>query len=136
LGLVGCGGGDDDDATPTTGAGQTPQPTPTADPTKAQEVQGFLWPREDTSSRATKGEIFQAYTTADVTNLDPLASPSFTAKRGRLVGVSAIDDRTSGFRVPANGEVQGYLAQSFEFRSRRGVVFKLHPNAVWQTRRR
>lgn len=132
LGLVGCGGGDDDDATPTSGVGQTPQPTPTADPTKAEQVQSFLWPREDSSSRAVKGEIYQAYTTADVTNLDPLASPSFTAN---VVGSWVYPRLLSykpGYRVPATGEIQGYLAQSFELPEPTRVVFKLHPNAVWQ----
>jgi hypothetical protein len=58
LGLVGCGGGDDDE-TPTSAAGETPRPTPTADPTKAQQVQSFLWPREDTTAKAVKGGIFR-----------------------------------------------------------------------------
>ncbi len=75
LALVGCGGGGDDEE-------EEPldlESVPTADPTKQQQAQSILSPREDTTAKATKGEIYQAYTTADATNLDPLASPSFTA---------------------------------------------------------
>ncbi len=130
LGLVGCGGGADDDETVV--PGETPQPTPTADPTKVQEVQGLLWSREDTSARAVKGGIYQSYTTADVTNLDPLSSPSFTANSLGSWFYPRLLSYKPGYRIPATGEVQGYLAQSFELPEPTRVIFKLRPNAVWQ----
>ena len=73
LALVGCGGGDD-----STGGGNTAIPA-TANPTKQAEVKSNLYQRKDTTAQAVKGGMFQTYTTADVTNLNPLGSPSFTA---------------------------------------------------------
>ncbi|HNM78839.1 MAG TPA: ABC transporter substrate-binding protein [Tepidiformaceae bacterium] len=127
LGLVGCGGGDDADEEPV-----DLESVPTADPTKQQQAQSILWPREDTTAKATKGEIYQAYTTADVTNLDPLASPSFTANSAGSWYYPRLLSYKPGYKVPAKGDVQGYLAESWQQPEPTKVIFKLRPNAVWE----
>jgi ABC-type transport system substrate-binding protein len=129
LALVGCGGGDDEEEEPL-----DLESVPTADPTKQQQAQSILWPREDTTAKATKGEIYQAYTTADATNLDPLASPSFTANAWGSWYYPRLLSYKPGYRVPSTGDVQGYLASSWEQPEPTRVVFKLRPNATWENK--
>ena len=126
--LVGCGGGDDDEEP------LDLESIPTADATKQQEAKSILWPREDTTARAVKGEIYQAYTTADVTNLDPLASPSFTANQAGSWYYPRLLSYKPGYKVPSKGEVQGYLGATWEQPEPTRVVFKLRPNAVWENK--
>ncbi|MBK9544482.1 MAG: hypothetical protein IPO51_01240 [Dehalococcoidia bacterium] len=126
--LVGCGGGDDDEEP------LDLESIPTADATKQQEAKSILWPREDTTAKAVKGEIYQAYTTADVTNLDPLASPSFTANSAGSWYYPRLLSYKPGYKVPSNGEVQGYLGATWEQPEPTRVVFKLRPNAVWENK--
>ena len=130
LALVGCGGGGDDEE-------EEPldlESVPTADPTKQQQAQSILSPREDTTAKATKGEIYQAYTTADATNLDPLASPSFTANAWGSWYYPRLLSYKPGYRVPSTGDVQGYLASSWEQPEPTRVVFKLRSNATWENK--
>lgn len=129
LALVGCGGGDDEEEEPL-----DLESVPTADPTKQQQAQSILWPREDTTAKATKGEIYQAYTTADATNLDPLASPSFTANAWGSWYYPRLLSYKPGYRVPSTGDVQGYLASSWEQAEPTRVIFKLRPNATWENK--
>ena len=129
LALVGCGGGDDEEEEPL-----DLESVPTADPTKQQQAQSILWPREDTTAKATKGEIYQAYTTADATNLDPLASPSFTANAWGSWYYPRLLSYKPGYRVPSTGDVQGYLASSWEQPEPTRVVFKLRSNATWENK--
>ncbi|MBK7328199.1 MAG: ABC transporter substrate-binding protein [Dehalococcoidia bacterium] len=126
--LVGCGGGDDDEEP------LDLESIPTADATKQQEAKSILWPREDTTAKAVKGEIYQAYTTADVTNLDPLASPSFTANSAGSWYYPRLLSYKPGYKVPSKGEVQGYLGATWEQPEPTRVVFKLRPNAVWENK--
>lgn len=126
--LVGCGGGDDDEEP------LDLESIPTADATKQQEAKSILWPREDTTARAVKGEIYQAYTTADATNLDPLASPSFTANAWGSWYYPRLLSYKPGYKVPSKGEVQGYLGATWEQPEPTRVVFKLRPNAVWENK--
>ena len=123
LGLVGCGGSADSNAEPTKPLEE-----------KQAEVKSFLWDRKDTTARAVKGSIYQAYTTADATNLDPLASPSFTANAWGSWYYPRLLTYKPGYRVAANGEYEGYLAQSIEQPDPTTVTFKLRQNAVWDDR--
>lgn len=129
LALAGCG--DDDDEVPV----QTPAPTATVEKEEEEEedeIQGILHKREDTTSVATKGGIYQAYTTADVTNLDPLASPSFTANVAGAWMYPRLISYKPGYKVPARGELQPYLAASWQQPEANRLILKLQPNAVWE----
>ena len=121
LGLVGCGGNDESNAEPTKPLEE-----------KQAEVKSFLWDRKDTTAQAVKGSIFQTYTTADATNLDPLSSPSFTANAWGSWYYPRLLTYKPGYRVAANGEYEGYLAQSIEQPDPTTVTFKLRQNAVWE----
>lgn len=130
LGLAACGGDDDDDDV------AEPTSTPTKEEEekqkeKEEEVKSILWKRTDTTAQATKGGIYQGYTTADVTNLDPLSSPSFTANYAGGWYYPRLLSFKTGHRVPATGEVQGYLGASWEQPDPTTVIFKLQPKAVW-----
>jgi len=99
---------------------------------KQEEVKSILWPREDTSARAVKGGIFQSYIVADATSLDPLSATSTTA-----TGVSAwvyprLLSVKPGFRKPSTGELEGYLAATWEQPDPLTLVMKLRPEAVWE----
>ncbi len=123
MALVGCGGGDDEEAEDT-------RPIEV----KQEEVQSILSKREDTSSKAVKGAIIESYTTAGPTNLDPLSSPSFTAN---VVGnwmYPKLVKYKPGYRVPSVGEIEPYLATSWEQPEPTKITFKLRANAVWDER--
>jgi ABC-type transport system substrate-binding protein len=118
MGLAGCG---DDD----TDSGKSIEE-------KQEEVKSLLSAREDTTAKATKGGIFAAYIAADATNLDPLSSPSFTAN---VVGgwmYPRLVRFKPGYRVPAKGDVESYLAESWEIPEPTRLTMKLRPNAVWE----
>lgn len=121
LGLVGCGDDDDSNAEPTKPIEE-----------KQAEVKSFLWDRKDTTAQAVKGSIYQTYTTADATNLDPLSSPSFTANGWGSWYYPRLMTYKPGYRVAANGEYEGYLAQGVEQPDPTTVTFKLRSNAVWE----
>ncbi|MEW6333184.1 MAG: ABC transporter substrate-binding protein, partial [Thermodesulfobacteriota bacterium] len=104
-------------------------PTPSAE--KEAEVRSIFWPRTDTSAQATKGGIYKGYTLADVTNLDPLSSPSYTAN---VVGswlYPRLMKYRPGYRVPATGEIEGYLASAWEQPEPTRMVLKLRQDAIW-----
>jgi peptide/nickel transport system substrate-binding protein len=123
LALAGCGDDDDDD-------GSITEPTKAIEE-KEEEVQSILHKREDTTAKATKGGIFQGSTTADVTNLDPLSSPSFTANVVGSYIYPRLLSYKPGYKVPARGEVQGYLAATYEQPEPTRLILKLQPAAVW-----
>lgn len=123
LGLVGCGGGDDDDGGDS--GGKTIEQ-------KQEEVKSILWQRTDTTAQAVPGGIYAGYTTADVTNLDPLASPSFTANVVGSYVYPRLTKYKTGLRVPAKGEVEPYLAEKWEQPEPTKLILKLRPNAVWE----
>ena len=121
LAIAGCG--DDGEQKATTPGEQ-----------KQEEIKSILWPRTDTTAQATKGGIFASYTTADVTNLDPLASPSYTAN---VVGAwlyPRLLRYKPGYRVPATGEVEGYFAESWQQPEPTRVILKLRTNGKWDER--
>jgi peptide/nickel transport system substrate-binding protein len=119
LGLVGCG--DDDNGGNTKTIEQ-----------KQEEVKSILWQRTDTTAQAVPGSTYQGYTTADVTNLDPLASPSFTANVVGGYVYPRLLQYKAGYRVPANGEVEASLAEKWEQPEPTKLVLHLRPNAVWE----
>jgi ABC-type transport system substrate-binding protein len=101
---------------------------------KREEVKSILSSREDTTARATRGGIFAAYAVADATNLDPIGSPSFTANNVGAWIYPRLVRYKPGYRVPAKGDVEPYLAASWEFPEPTRVTMKLRPNAVWEDR--
>lgn len=126
LGLAGCG----DDGGPEANGQATPGSTAGAEAT-ATELKSQMWPRTDTTAQATKGGIFQSYHVADATNLDPLSSPSFSAN---VVGgwvYPRLLKYKPGYRVPATGEVEGYLATGWEQPEPTRFILKLRPDAIW-----
>ena len=101
---------------------------------KQEEVKSILWPREDSSARATKGGIFQSYNTTDATNLDPLGATSTTA-----TGVSSwvyprLLSVKPGYRGASKGELEGYLATRWEQPDPLTLVMKLRPDGAWEDR--
>jgi peptide/nickel transport system substrate-binding protein len=116
------GGGGGDDNAGNTGA-------------KQEAAQRSLSDRADTTAQATPGGIFQGYTTADVTNMDPLTSPSFTANALGAWHYSRLLRFKTGFMETApTGEVEGDLAETFEQPDPLRVILRLRPNAVWDER--
>lgn len=108
----------------------------TASAEKQEQVKSFISTRPDTSAQATPGGILQSLTTADVTNLDPLSSPSFTAAASAGAWVySRLFNYKPGFRdKAATGDVQGDLVESFEQPEPTRLVLKLRKDAVWDDR--
>ncbi len=129
LALVGCGGDNGDD-----GGSSIPTVEATINPTKQAEVKGILYQRKDTTAQATKGSMYQAYTTADVTNLDPLGSPSFTANAVGGWVYPRLLSYKPGVGVPSKGEVGPYLAERYEQADPTTLVLHIRPNAVWENK--
>lgn len=103
---------------------------------KQEEVKSFISTRPDTAAQAVPGGIMQGLTTADVTNLDPLSSPSFTAAASAGAWTySRLFNYKPGFRdkVP-QGDVQGDLVERFEQPEPTRLILKLRQNAVWDER--
>ncbi len=121
LALAGCG--DDDDSSDAKPIEQ-----------KQEEVQSILSKRVDTSAQAVKGGILEFATTADVTNLDPLSSTSFTANVAGNWMYPKLTKYKSGYRVPSVGEIEPYLAESWQQPEPTKLIFKLRQNAVWDSR--
>ncbi|MER3421338.1 MAG: hypothetical protein C4290_12820 [Chloroflexota bacterium] len=116
------------------GTGQV-APGQTAAGQQATQAPSILSERDDSTARAVPGGIFQSSTTADVTNLDPLASPSFTAN---VVGGWVYPRLLAfkpGYKVPATGEIElTELAESLEQPEPTRLILKLRRNAVWDER--
>ncbi|MGH2599441.1 MAG: ABC transporter substrate-binding protein, partial [Dehalococcoidia bacterium] len=118
-----CGGGSNDEDSGS-------QASPEQQEAARQTIAG----REDTTAQAVPGGMYQVLTTADATNLDPLASPSFTANAVGAWMYSRLLKYKVGLVDPATGEVEGDLAQSFEQPDPTTVIFKLHQTAVFDQR--
>jgi len=103
---------------------------------KQEEVKSFLSTRPDTAAQATPGGIYQGQTGADVTNLDPLSSPSFTAAASAGAWVySRLFKYKPGYRdQAATGEVIGDLVERFEQPEPTRLIVKLNQAAVWDER--
>jgi peptide/nickel transport system substrate-binding protein len=123
LAIAGCGGSD-----------SSPAEVPTPPAAKQEEIKSMFWPRTDTSARAVKGSTYQGYTLADVTNLDPLSSPSYTANVAGSWTYPRLLKYKPGYRVPATGEIEGYLATGWEQPEPTVMILKLRPDAVWEER--
>lgn len=93
-----------------------------------------LLQRTDTSAKAVPGSIYQSYTTADATNLDPLSSPSFTANVVGAYMYPRLIQFKPGIGVPAIGEVAPGFAESWEQPEPTRLVLHLRKNAVWDKR--
>jgi peptide/nickel transport system substrate-binding protein len=103
---------------------------------KQQEIKSFLSTRPDTTAQAVPGGIYQGLTTADVTNLDPLSSPSFTAAASAGAWVySRLFKYKTGYRDrPATGEAEGDLVEKFEQPDPTRLTLKLRQDAVFDER--
>lgn len=124
LGLVGCGSDNSGDA----------NPEATANPTKQAEAKSMLWNREDTSAKVVKGGMGQIYWTLDFQNLDPLSSPSYTANTAGCWYYPRLLSFKPGHKAAATGEVEGYLANTWEQPDTQTVVMHIRPNALWEPR--
>jgi ABC-type transport system substrate-binding protein len=123
---IACGGdGDNDEARDTRPIEQ-----------KQEEVKSFISTRPDTAGQAVPGGIYQGQTSADVTNLDPLSSPSFTAAASAGAWVySRLFKYKTGYRdKPATGETEGDLVERFEQPEPTRLILKLNQAAVWDER--
>jgi hypothetical protein len=103
---------------------------------RQEEVKSFLSTRPDTAAQAVPGGIYQGQTGADVTNLDPLSSPSFTAaaSAGAWVYSRLLKYKTGYREEPATGEVVGDLVERFEQPEPARLILKLRQDAVWDER--
>jgi peptide/nickel transport system substrate-binding protein len=103
---------------------------------KQEEVKSFLSTRLDTAAQAIAGGIYQGRTSADVTNLDPLSSPSFTAAASAGAwSYSRLFKYKTGYRdQPATGEVVSDLVERFEQPEPVRLILKLRQDAVWDER--
>src|SRR5262249_52300433 len=102
---------------------------------KQEAAQKAVSDRADTTAQAVPGGVFQGYTTADVTNLDPLTSPSFTANAlGAWYYSRLMRFKTGYLDKPATGEVEGDLAETLEQPDPTRVILKLRQNAAWDER--
>jgi len=118
-----CGGGDDS-------GGSNVSDAPTASAAKQEEGKGFLNPRVDTTAKAVKGGIYQTYYVGNVT-LDPLSATSYSSNYQTGYIYPTLLRFKSGYRVPATGELEGNLAQSYEQPDPGTIIFKLQPKARW-----
>jgi peptide/nickel transport system substrate-binding protein len=102
---------------------------------KQEAVKTLISDRPDTSAQAVPGGILQWYTTADVTNLDPLSSPSFTAAAATNYTYNRLFKYKTGYRdKPADGTTEGDLVEKFEQPDPTTLIVKLRQNAVWDAR--
>ncbi|MGI8552184.1 MAG: ABC transporter substrate-binding protein [Dehalococcoidia bacterium] len=115
-------------------------PNSTASPGTAQPSatkaasSGVLAERVDTTSQALPGTVLQSFTTADATNLDPIASPSFTANVVAGWVYPRLFQFKPGYKVIGSGEVQPELAESLEQPDPTTLIIHLKKNAVWDER--
>lgn len=129
LAIVGCGGSGDDDDDDTGSIIDAP----TASATKQAEVQSFLYQREDTSAKATKGGIYTTYYTGDVT-LDPLSATSYSSAYQTAYIYPTLLRFKDGLREASKGGVEANLAASWEQPDTQTITFKLQPKAAWDTK--
>lgn len=127
LGLVGCGGGENDEADGSIAD------APTASASKQAEVQSFLYQREDTSAKATKGGIMTTYYPGDVT-LDPLSATSYSSAYQTAYIYPTLLRFKDGFREASKGGVEANLAASWEQPDSQTITFKLQPKAAWDAK--
>jgi len=102
---------------------------------KQEEAKQAISDRADSTKAAVPGGVFQGYANADVTNLDPLTSPSFTANALGAWYYSRLLRFKSGYvDKPATGEVEGDLVEKWEQPDPLRLILRLRPNAVWDER--
>ncbi len=132
--LIGCGG---------SGATATPAPATTAPgggatataAATATEPAGLLASRAVTDDQAVPGLTYQSFTSADVTNLDPLSSPSFTANTvGRWTYPQLVQYVPGKAKDVASGDVEGQLAQTYEMAEPTKLIMHLRTDAKWEDR--
>ncbi len=137
--LIGCGDDDDEVAAPapvaTAAAQATQAATEAAAATAEPEEPSFLASRAVDWEGMTPGGIYKSYTTADVTNLDPLASESFTANTVGRWAYPQLVQFAPGIGGPgATGEVEPSLAEVIEVVSPTKLILKLRKDAKWDAR--
>lgn len=117
ISAVGCGGAED---------GGNGEPA---------DASGLLGERIDTSKDAKPGGVFQGLTTADVTNFDPLSSPSFTTQVMSGWVYSRLLKVIPGYKVPSQGDLEGDLAEKYDVSGDKlQVTLKLRQNVKWDAR--
>ncbi len=125
--IAACGGGDKK-------AEETKDSRPIE--VKQEEVKSFLSTRPDTGAQAVPGGVIQGLTTADVTNLDPLSSPSFTAAASAGTWVySRLFTYKPGYRdQPAKGDVLGDIVEKYEQPEPTKLILKLRNDVFFDER--
>jgi ABC-type transport system substrate-binding protein len=116
------------------GASFTPAAVGTAQATSAPAVQSKFIPRTNTTAQAVPGGTWASYTTADVTNLDSITSPSFTAAVAAAYMYPRLINFKAGASVPADGSVTPGFAESWEQPDQSTTIMHLRKNAIWDRR--
>ena len=102
---------------------------------RQEELQSFLSTRPDTSAQAVPGGVYQGQTSADITNLDLLSSPSFTAAAAGAWVYNRLFQFKPGYRDDfSTGETEGDLVERFEQPEPTRLILKLRQDAVWDER--
>jgi ABC-type transport system substrate-binding protein len=137
--LIGCGDDDDDGPAPAAQQAATAAPTQaaaaqaTAAATEAA-APGILTPRKDVTASAQYGGVYQGITGAEPENLDPLNATSYKAPGVSRWVYPQLVQAAPGITVPASGEVEGQLAESFEYTDTTTLILHLRTNAKWDER--
>lgn len=135
--LIGCGDDDDDDvgATPTAATQATATPTQQLQEQQQEaEETGILTRRVETSSMAVPGGIFPGIVNAEPENVDPLQATSYKAPYASRWAYPQLLQFKPGVIEPASGEVEGQLAETFEFIEPTKLVLNLRTDAKWDAR--
>lgn len=134
--LIGCG--DDDEAAPaarpaaTAGAAATQAAAQAT--AVAEQASGLLATRVDTSADAVKGGIIKALTNAEPENVDPLNATSYKAPYSARWAYPTLLQFKPGVIEAANGEVEGQIAETFEYADPTTLILHLRKNAKWDQR--
>lgn len=122
--LIGCGGDDDDGDT-------AAQATAVA---VTEEVPRTLAVRKDQTPGATYGGIYAGIQDAEPENVDPLNAMSYKAPYTARWAYPTLLQFKPGFIEPATGEVEGQVAESFEYTDPTTLILHLRKDVKWDQR--
>ena len=135
--LIGCGGDDDDGV-----AAPAARPAATAAATQAaaqatavaEEASGILAVRKDWTAGAVSGGIYQGIQNAEPENVDPLNATSYKAPYSARFAYPTLLQFKPGFIESPAGEVEGQIAETFEYTDPTTLILHLRKNAKWDAR--
>ena len=136
--LIGCGGGDEAEVAATSSGSSAATAAATqalvAQQAAATET-GILTTRVDTSAQATRGGIFKGITQAEPEQVDPLQATSYKAAYYSRYAYQTLLEFEPGLNdQTAKGNVQGGLAESWEFADNTTLILNLRKDAKWDPR--